>query len=139
MKTEIKEFVTEVRGAGSVSEICGAAESLGEPCMLIVYGGEGFDCEGGFPADVPFITAYAASEGETVSDGIRAAFDLVISAEGVDEYTGKLFKDKSKWAVNEINKCFIAARKGSQEDILTCESRAFYRLMAAKNGGGSNE
>lgn len=139
MKTEIKEFVTEVRGAGSVTEICGALSSFGEPCMLIVYGSGNFSADGSFPADVPFITAYAAGEGENVSDGVRAAFDLVISAEGIDEYTGKLFKDKTKWQVNEINKCFIAARTGSQEDVLACESRAFYRLMAAKNGGGSNE
>ena len=137
MKTDIKELVTEVRGAASVSEICGAADSLGEPCMLIVYGG--IEADVLFPADVPFITAYAAAEGESVSDSVKAAFDLVIDAGTVEEYTEKLFKDKTKWQINEINKCFIAARKGSQEEVLACESRAFYRLMAAKNGGGINE
>ena len=107
--------------------------------MLIVYGGGALSADGSFPADTPFITAYAAAEDECVSDSIRKAFDLVISAEGTDEYVEKLFKDKTKMKINEINKCFITARNGSQEDVLTCESKAFYRLMAVKNGGGSDE
>jgi len=139
MKINKKEFVTEVSDAKSVSELCTDISAYGEPCLLIVYGGADFSADGRFPAELPFITAFAAEDAENVSSGIKDCFDLVISSENTDEYTEKLFKDKSRKQIEEINRCFIIARKDSQEDILACESRAFYRLMAEKNGGGSNE
>ena len=139
MKINKKEFVTEVREALSVSQLCGDTAELGQPCMLIVFGGEDFFADASFPSDMPYITAFAADDAESVSDEVRAAFDLVISADGADEYTEKLFKDKTAKQICEINRCFIAARGGSQEDILDCESRAFYRLMAEKHGGSGNE
>lgn len=139
MKINKKEFVTSVLGAASISEVCSDIKAYGEPCMLIVFGGADFAADGGFPDDLPFITAFAADEPESVSSEVRERFDLVISSENTDEYTEKLFKDKSEAQIKEINKCFITARNGSQKDILECESRAFYRLMAMKNGGGCNE
>ena len=139
MKINKKEFVTELSEAASLSEVCSEINAYGEPCLLIVFGDADFKADGAFPAELPFITAFAAAEPESVSDEVRSCFDLVISSENTDEYTEKLFKDKTKAQINEINKCFITARTGSQEDVLECESRAFYRLMAMKNGGGCNE
>lgn len=135
MNIEIKDFVTEVRGAGTLSEAL--AEDIGEPCMLMVFGNEDFKADRSFPADTPYITAFAA-EGEATENVCRT-FDLVIPAGDAEAYTEKLYKDKTLSQIREINACFTAARTGSQEDILACESRAFYRLMAQKNGGGSNE
>lgn len=139
MRIEIEGFVTKVSEAASAGEINSSLGKLGSPCMLIVYGGADFLAKGGFPADIPFITAFAADDAGNVSDDIRKCFDLVIEASGTDEYIKKLFKDKSRKQADEINACFITARNGSQEDILACESRAFYRLMAEKNGGAGNE
>ena len=137
MRIEKKEFVTEVRDAISVSELCKSIKEFGEPCMLIVYMNSSMVQDAGFPSDLPFITAAAVKGDEERS--ASKVFDLVIPAEDTEAFTEKLFKDKTKEQIMEINKCFIAARKGSQEEILECESRAFYRLMAAKNGGSSND
>lgn len=137
MRIENKGFITEVRDAVSVSELCMSIKDLGEPCMLIVYMNSSMVQDAEFPSDLPFITAAAVS-GDAECSAAKV-FDLVIPEEDTAAFTEKLFKDKTEEQIREINKCFIAARKGSQEDILECESRAFYRLMAAKNGGGSNE
>lgn len=139
MKINKMDLVTEVREAQSLSQVCGDTAVLGQPCMLIVYGSADFAADASFPEDIPFITAFAADDTDSVSGDVRNAFDLIIAAETADEYTEKLFKDKTAKQIHEINKCFIAARTGSQEDILACESRAFYRLMAEKNGGAGNE
>lgn len=139
MRIEKEEFVTKISNADSIKEINASREELGSPCMLIVYGIADLNTEEGFPADTPFITAFAADDTENVSSSVRNCFDLVISTENADEYVQKLFKDKSRSQINEINACFIAARNGSQEDVLSCESKAFYRLMAEKNGGAGNE
>ncbi|MBR4628267.1 MAG: hypothetical protein IKO47_11335 [Ruminococcus sp.] len=139
MKINKMELVTEVRETQSLSQVCGDTAALGQPCMLIVYGGADFRADASFPADIPFITAFAADDAESVSADISGAFDMVIPAGDAEDFAGKLFKDKTEKQIHEINKCFIAARTGSQEDILACESRAFYRLMAEKNGGAGNE
>ena len=139
MRIEKEEFVTKISNADSIKEINAAREELGSPCMLIVYGIADLNTEEGFPADTPFITAFAADDTENVSSSVRNCFDLVISTENADEYVRNLFKDKSRSQINEINACFIAARNGSQEVVLSCESKAFYRLMAEKNGGAGNE
>ena len=64
---------------------------------------------------------------------------MCIKAEEADEFVEKIFRDKTKKQIQEINACFIAARKAPAEKVLELESRAFYRLMADKNGGGANE
>ena len=139
MRIEKEEFVTKISNADSIKEINASREELGSPCMLIVYGIADLNTEEGFPADTPFITAFAADDTENVNSSVRNCFDLIICAENADEYVRNLFKDKSRSQINEINACFIAARNGSQEDVLSCESKAFYRLMAEKNGGAGNE
>ena len=139
MRIEKEEFVTKISNADSIKEINASREELGSPCMLIVYGIADLNTEEGFPADSPFITAFAADDTENVSSSVRNCFDLIICAENADEYVRNLFNDKSRSQINEINACFIAARNGSQEDVLSCESKAFYRLMAEKNGGAGNE
>ena len=127
------EFVTEVSGIASLSELKDA--ELGTPCMLIVQGSDSLSADSSdkalddFFLNAPYITALAA---DSPSGDAASRFDMVIPAGDTSEYTAQLFKDKT-------NACFIAARKGSQADILDCESRAFYRLMAAKNGGSDNE
>ena len=134
------EFVTEVSGIASLSELKGA--ELGKPCMLIVQGDGSLSADKSdkalddFFMNAPYITALAA---DSPSEDAASRFDMVIPAGDTREYTAKLFKDKTKWQADQINTCFIAARKGSQADILDCESRAFYRLMAEKNGGSDNE
>ena len=76
-------------------------------------------------------------------------FDRIVSAAGRDildekgqpdraRFSEKLFKDKSQKQISEITACFTAARNSSAEEVLNIESRAFYRLMAEKNGGNSN-
>ena len=137
MRIEKKEFITEEWEAASLSELCADIKAYGEPCMLLVHTGAAISKDAAFPCDTPFITAAAVS-GEADSE-LTSCFDLVIPEEESEAFTEKLFKDKTPFQVREINKCFIAARKGTQEEILECESRAFYRLMAAKNGGGCNE
>ncbi len=134
------EFVTEVSGIASLSELKDA--ELGTPCMLIVQGSDSLSADSSdkalddFFLNAPYITALAA---DSPSGDAASRFDMVIPAGDTSEYTAQLFKDKTKWQADQINACFIAARKGSQADILDCESRAFYRLMAAKNRGSDNE
>jgi len=136
MKIEIKNAVTEVRDTSSVSEILSCGSELGEPCLLIVFPGKDFSADEPFPPETPYMTAIAADEDK--AQEYRSAADLVIPAGDVDGYTEKLFKDKSLSQIREITACFTAARNGSQEYVLARESKAFYRLMAEKNGGSSN-
>lgn len=138
MNTEIKEYTTEISGMTSLSALLGA--ELGNPCLLIVKNSR---ISGGISDDIrdfftkaPFLTVLADDE---PSEELAELFDMVIPAEGIDEWTARLFKDKSKWAADQITACFVKARTGSASEVLDCESRAFYRLMAVKNGGGSNE
>ena len=133
------EFVTEASGIASLSELTEA--DLGTPCMLIVHGsGISADISDekirDFFVNAPFVTALADDEPD---NSISELFDMVIPTEDISGFTAKLFKDKTRFQAEQINTCFIAARKGSQADILDCESRAFYRLLADKMGGSSNE
>ena len=139
MNINIKEYVTEVSGISSLSELIGA--DLGSPCMLIVKGGSISTDAGnseldGFFRNAAYLTALADNE---PSEELAKRFDMVISADEADEWTERLFKDKTKWAADQITACFVKARTGTAEEVLDCESRAFYRLMAVKNGGSSNE
>ena len=132
-------FVTEVSGIASLDELTEA--ELGDPCLLIVHADSSISAGSSaktpeFFANAPFVTALADNE---PGSSISGLFDMVIPAGDTGEFTAKLFKDKTKFQAEQINSCFIAARRGSQEDILDCESKAFYRLLADKTGGGSDE
>lgn len=139
MKIRTDEFVTEVSDIASLSELPDA--ELGDPCLLIVHG-SGISADGTDSAaadlltNAPFVTALADDEPD---NSIAELFDMVIPTDDISGFTAKLFKDKTRFQAKQINTCFIAARKGSQADILDCESRAFYRLLADKIGGSSNE
>ena len=139
MNINIKEYTSEISGIASLSELMGA--ELGSPCLLIVSGGN-ISAEADntalddFFRNAPFLTALADDQ---PSEELAKRFDMVIPTEGIDEWTARLFKDKTKWAADQITACFINARTGTAAEVLDCESRAFYRLMAVKNGGSSNE
>lgn len=138
MKITENENVTEVR---DISDLAGLADAeLGSPALLIVYPTENITADESaksFFLDAPFITA---AVGDTPDDDTLSLFDLALTEDEAAELPKKLFKDKSRRQIDEINAIFIAARKGaSQEELLAMESKAFYRLMADKNGGGSNE
>ena len=139
MNINIKEYTTEISGIASLSELMDA--ELGSPCLLIVSGGN-ISAEADntalddFFRNAPFLTALADDQ---PSEELAKRFDMVIPTEGIDEWTARLFKDNTKWAADQITACFIKARTGTAAEVLDCESRAFYRLMAVKNGGSSNE
>lgn len=140
------DIVTKVCQLSSLYQLSQEREQLGEPCLLLMYVGDGTvlgsdDSEKAeaarFLAEADFMTA-VVSEGD-ISDELASAADLVLRADETDEYVAKLFKDKTKKQIKEINACFIKARTAPAEEVLATESRAFYRLMADKNGGNSNE
>lgn len=139
-------IVTKVCRINSLYELLNNTEQFGEPCLLMIF----TDCNTVLGADdaekaavkeflenAPFMSAVVSDD--DVNSELASAADLVLKASEADEYTEKLFKDKTKKQVAEITACFTAARKASAEEVLTVESRAFYRLMADKNGGACNE
>ncbi|HRR76682.1 MAG: hypothetical protein IJK31_02090 [Ruminococcus sp.] len=132
------DIVTKVSELTDLSGLCSA--DLGSPALLIVQLQETASPDEktrDFLRNAPFITA---AVGDISDSGLRSVFDLVISDEEAALLPEKLYKDKSRKQIDEINAIFTAARKGaSQEELLAMESRAFYRLMADKNGGSSNE
>ncbi|NLT09481.1 MAG: hypothetical protein GXY08_08260 [Ruminococcus sp.] len=138
MRINKTDNVTEVSEFTDLS--CLRSADLGSPALIIVHlqsAAAPDEKTRDFLRSAPFITAAA---GDISDIDVRSAFDLKISDEEAALLPEKLFKDKSRRQINEINAIFIAARKGaSQEELLEMESRAFYRLMADKNGGGSNE
>jgi hypothetical protein len=140
------EITAKVSQISSLYQLLDSKEQLGEPCLLLIYtdsstvlGADGSEKSAvkAFLSDAQFMSAIV-SEGEP-SEELRAAADMCIKAEEADEFVEKIFKDKTKKQIQEINACFIAARKAPAEKVLELESRAFYRLMADKNGGGANE
>lgn len=140
------EITAKVSQISSLYQLLDSKEQLGEPCLLLIYtdsstvlGADDSEKSAvkAFLADAQFMSAIV-SEGEP-SEELRAAADMCIKAEEADEFVEKIFKDKTKKQIQEINACFIAARKAPAEKVLELESRAFYRLMADKNGGGANE
>jgi hypothetical protein len=135
MKMKQTQFVTEIFDLASMEELRSAA--VGEPCLLILHDGaftESPDLRG-FLADAPYMTALAADQ---PSAELAAQFDLVISPDGVREYTDALFKDMTKKRAAEITACFVKARKGSAAEVLEAESRAFFRLVAEITGGNAD-
>ncbi|MBQ6035560.1 MAG: hypothetical protein IJL33_08675 [Ruminococcus sp.] len=140
------EITAKVSQISSLYQLLDSKEQLGEPCLLLIYtdsstvlGADDSEKSAvkAFLSDAQFMSAIV-SEGEP-SEELRAAADMCIKAEEADEFVEKIFKDKTKKQIQEINACFIAARKAPAEKVLELESRAFYRLMADKNGGGANE
>ena len=89
-----------------------------------------------FLSEAPFISAVVS---DSADSELAASADMFIKSEEVDEYVEKLFKDKTKKQIQEINACFTVARNSPAAKVLEIESKAFYRLMANKNGGNSNE
>ena len=140
------EITARVSQISSLYQLLENKEQLGEPCLLLICT-DGSTVLGAddkeksavreFLADAQFMTSIV-SEGEP-SDELRAAADMCIKAEEADEFVEKIFKDKTKKQITEINACFIAARRAPAEKVLETESRAFYRLMADKNGGAAND
>ena len=140
------EITARVSQISSLYQLLENKEQLGEPCLLLIYTDSSTvlgadDSEKSavktFLTDAQFMSA-VVSEGEP-SEELKAAADMCIKAEEADEFVEKIFKDKTKKQIQEINACFTAARKAPAEKVLEIESRAFYRLMADKNGGGANE
>ena len=140
------EITARVSQISSLYQLLENKEQLGEPCLLLMYTDSSTvlgadDSEKSavktFLTDAQFMSA-VVSEGEP-SEELKAAADMCIKAEEADEFVEKIFKDKTKKQIQEINACFTAARKAPAEKVLEIESRAFYRLMADKNGGGANE
>jgi hypothetical protein len=140
------EITAKFSQISSLYQLLDSKEQLGEPCLLLIYtdsstvlGADDSEKSAvkAFLSDAQFMSAIV-SEGEP-SEELRAAADMCIKAEEADEFVEKIFKDKTKKQIQEINACFTAARKAPAEKVLELESRAFYRLMADKNGGGSDE
>ena len=140
------EITARVSQISSLYQLLENKEQLGEPCLLLIYTDSSTvlgadDSEKSavktFLTDAQFMSA-VVSEGEP-SEELKAAADMCIKAEEADEFVEKIFKDKTKKQIQEINACFTAARKAPAEKVLEIESRAFYRLMADKNGVGANE
>lgn len=140
------EITAKVSQISSLYQLLDSKEQLGEPCLLLIYtdsstvlGADDSEKSAvkAFLSDAQFMSAIV-SEGEP-SEELRAAADMCIKAEEADEFVEKIFKGKTKKQIQEINACFTAARKAPAEKVLELESRAFYRLMADKNGGGANE
>lgn len=138
MKIEQTQFVTEITGLTAPAELAGA--QVGQPCLLIIHG-DALQADAdlnelhGFLEDAPYLTALAAQQ---PSAALAALFDLVIDPADTAGYAEKLFKDMSVFQAREITHCFVTARRGSAADVLEAESRAFYRLIAAKTGGNTN-
>lgn len=139
-------IVTKVSHISSLYELLDKKEQFGEPCLMMLF----TDCNTVLGADdtekaavkeflvsAPFMSAVVSDD--EISSELAFAADLTLKASDADEYTEKLFKDKTKKQVAEITACFTAARKASADEVLTIESRALYRLMADKNGGACNE
>lgn len=146
MTINASDIVTEICDISSLYELLGKEEQLGEPCLLLIYtdsstvlGRDDSEKEAvrSFLAQAQFMTAIAYREG--TPGELTAAADMSVKADEAEGFIEKLFKDKTAKQVKEINSCFIAARTSDAKAVLDAESRAFYRLMADKNGGGANE
>jgi len=99
------DIVTKVCQLSSLYQLSQEREQLGEPCLLLMYVGDGTvlgsdDSEKAeaarFLREADFMTA-VVSEGD-ISDELASAADLVLRADETDEYVAKLFKDKTKKA-----------------------------------------
>ena len=139
-------YAVKVTDISSLYELVGSAEQLSNACLVIVYpqistvvgnSEEEISAVRELLRNAGFITA-AAFDDDT-DEQLAPEFDLRLKSSEVDEYVEKLFKDKTEKQIKEINACFTASRTAPAEKVLEIESKAFYRLMADKNGGNSNE
>lgn len=139
-------YAVKVSDIASLYELTSANAQLDGACLIIVYPksntvigntGEEISAVKEFFTNAEFVSAAACSE--DTDEKLTALFDLKLNCDEVDEYVEKLFKDKTKKQIREINACFTASRTAPAEKVLEIESRAFYRLMADNNGGNSNE
>ncbi|SEH84939.1 hypothetical protein SAMN02910265_03029 [Ruminococcus flavefaciens] len=139
-------YAVKVTDISSLYELVGSAEQLSNACLVIVYpqistvvgnSEEEISAVRELLKNAGFITA-AAFDDDT-DEQLAHEFDLRLKSSEVDEYVEKLFKDKTEKQIKEINACFTASRTAPAEKVLEIESKAFYRLMADKNGGNSNE
>jgi hypothetical protein len=139
-------YAVKVTDISSLYELVGSAEQLSNACLVIVYpqsstvvgnSEEEISAVRELLRNAGFITA-AAFDDDT-DEQLAPEFDLRLKSSEVDEYVEKLFKDKTEKQIKEINACFTASRTAPAEKVLEIESKAFYRLMADKNGGGSDE
>lgn len=137
--------VTEILGIDSLYRLINSAEQFGSARLLLIFtqpdtvlGADDAEKKAvkSFLSNAPFMSAVVSDD--EISDELISAADLVLKASEINEYTEKLFKDKSFKQISEITACFTAARNSSAEKVLELESKAFYRLMADKNGGNSN-
>ena len=138
-------IIVKICQISSLYQLLEAREQLGEPCLLLIYAGgdtvlgrnsEEKAAARSFLENAPFMSA-VVSAGDADAE-LAGAADLRLSASEADEYTEKLFRDKMRKQIEEINACFIAARTAPAEKVLDMESRAFYRLMTDRNGGAAN-
>lgn len=132
MKLEQTAFVTEISGFSAFDEL--PAAQTGQPCLLLVHMPEQTDLTPevqAFLAEAPFLTALVSDAPDAEA---AAYFDLTIAPAALPEYTEMLFREMTPEQAAEITNCFVIARKGSAQDVLDAESRAFYRLIAAKTG-----
>ena len=139
-------YAVKVSGISSLYELIAAKEQLDGACLVIVYPQSGtavgnseeeISAVREFLKNAGFITAAAYDDNTDIK--LTHMFDLRLKSEEADGYTEKLYKDKTEKQIKEINACFTASRTAPAEKVLEMESRAFYRLMADKNGGNSNE
>ena len=139
-------YAVKVTDISSLYELVGSAEQLSNACLVIVYpqistvvgnSEEEISAVRELLRNAGFITA-AAFDDDT-DEQLAPEFDVRLKSSEVDEYVEKLFKDKTEKQIKEINACFTASRTAPAEKVLEIESKAFYRLMADKNGGNSNE
>ncbi len=137
MKIAYSEFVTEISEITALEELLSV--KTGSPCLLIVQD-DGQLTAGNpealheFFAAAPFLTALASENPDPETTGF---FDMIIPPQDTQAYAAALFRDKTPMQNREITACFVTARSGTAEDVLTSESRAFYRLVAEKNRGDS--
>ena len=140
-----KGLAAEMRGLSSLYQLLSAEELRSDVCLLIIYP----DCGAvlgrseeeksavrRFLAEAPFMTAAVC--GDDTDKELSAAADIRISSSEAEDYAERLFDGKSVAQIREITACFAAARTAPAKKVLDLESRAFYRLMAPADGGGSH-
>lgn len=146
MKFKNGEFLNEIYEISSLYQILCEKNRLGEPSLLLVYPDsqtivaetdEEKSAVIKFFRELSCVTAVVCDE--QLSDEITSLFDFVMETGEVERFTDKLFNEKTKKQIDEINACFKICGDNSAEKILELESKAFYRLMAEKNGGRANE
>ncbi|WP_019678943.1 hypothetical protein [Ruminococcus flavefaciens] len=135
------DITAEVSHIGSLYEILGQREQIDDTCLLLIRADEStvLGADETEKSEVREYLARASFMSAVVSEDndrseLSEAADMVITPQEAEDFAEKLFKDKTKKQIQEINSCFTAARTPAEE-VLGTESRAFYRLMSEKNGG----